>query len=70
MNELKLILKEAGFSGLKWHQIALIIWFCISLFGLCMGDDAHSVAWLIVIVNLAVTGLLIKKYVPIKNNNN
>ena len=67
---MKEILKEAGFSGLKPWQCLLVCWFCISLFGLCMGNDAPPVAWLIVIANLAVTGLLIKKYVPLKNNNN
>ena len=68
MSTFKLILREAGLSGLKWWQVLILLWFSLSLFGLTMNGDAPAPAWAAVWSSLAVSGLCIKKFIPFKGN--
>ena len=65
MNTTKLILKEAGLSGLNAKQVMILLYFCMSLFGCTMNDDAPTWAWLFVAANVIISGLLVKKYVKL-----
>jgi hypothetical protein len=66
MKTMKIILREAGLSGLTPKQALLVAWFLLSLFGLTMNEDAPLWAWVIVAANLIASGLLCWKYVPVK----
>jgi len=69
MNTIKLFIKDAGLSGLKAWQHLLVLWFCMSLMGLTMNEDAPILAWIIVFASLIISGLLTIKYVKINPKN-
>ena len=62
---MKTILKELGLKGLKAKQVFILLYFLASIFSLALSDDTPLWVWLIVTVNLAASGLLVKKHIKL-----
>ena len=59
------IINELGLKGLKAKQVLILLWFLASLFSLSMNDDAPLWVWLIVIANMAASGMFVKKHIKL-----